>query len=115
MIRASAMVTAAALSWAAAGCAEARDATRPAGVGSAKGKLALRCLDGEAEVRIDGLSRGKAADFDGKRGHLYLKPGPHRVALVAKSGLTETRDVELGPGDDVTMTISLPKPGGEGT
>ncbi|MBS2021175.1 MAG: hypothetical protein JST92_02110 [Deltaproteobacteria bacterium] len=109
MLRASAMVTAAALSWAAAGCAEARDVTRPQ-----SGKLSLRCADGEAEVRIDGLSRGRAADFDGKHGHLYLKPGPHRIELQAKSGLTETREVELGPGDDVTMTISLPQPGGVG-
>lgn len=85
------------------GCAGAAPVTRGA-------RLVLRCLDPQAAVSVDGQPMGRAGDFDGKAGRLHLKPGPHRVELRGSSGAAAVREVVLGPGDEVALTVSLPAP-----
>ena len=80
------------------------------GVVTHGGQLALRCADPGAEVFVDGVSRGLAGDFDGKKGRLILAKGLHRLEVRGTGGATAVREIELGPQDDLALNLSLPAP-----
>lgn len=78
-------------------CAGAR-ATRNA-------RVSVRCDDADAELVVDGVPRGTAGDYAGAH-RLLLTPGLHRLELRAH-GAVETRALQVGSDDDVTLNIAL--------
>ena len=80
-----------------------------AGLGCAaaqgKARVAIRCEPPDAEVTVDGMPYGLASDYAaGNR--ILLAPGRHVLELRAH-GVVETRRLEVGPEDDLTVNVAL--------
>ena len=74
-----------------------------------RGRVALRCADQAAEVEVDGVPYGVAADYTGGEGRqLLLTPGLHRIALRGGSGGLAVREVAVGPEDSIAVAFDLP-------
>ncbi len=74
-----------------------------------RGRVALRCADPAAEVEVDGVPYGLAADYGGGEGkQLLLTPGTHRIVLRAAVGGQSAREVAVGPEDSITVAFDLP-------
>jgi len=52
----------------------------------------------KAEVYVDGQRLGKAADFDGFPGYLWLEKGTHELALYRDGYLTVVQEFTIHPG-----------------
>jgi hypothetical protein len=70
-----------------------------------RSRVALHCEPPEAEVTVDGMPYGAAADYTGAN-RILLAPGRHVLELRAH-GLVETRRLEVGPEDDITVNVVL--------
>ena len=74
-----------------------------------RGRVALRCADPAAEVEVDGVPYGVAADYAGGEGkQLLLAPGTHRIVLRAAGGGQSAREVAVGPEDSISVAFDLP-------
>jgi hypothetical protein len=74
-----------------------------------RGRVALRCPDPAAEVEVDGVPYGVAADYSGGDGkQLLLTPGAHRIALRGSAGGRAVREVAVGPEDSISVAFDLP-------
>ena len=74
-----------------------------------RGRVALRCADPGAEVEVDGVPYGVAADYTGGEGkQLLLTPGAHRISLRAAGGGRSVREVAVGPEDSISVSFDLP-------
>lgn len=92
----------------ASSCASARDARgHDAGRPDGWAKVWLTCSAPDAEVTVDGAPAGHCADYAGRQ--LRVRPGRHRLE-IRSGGSIEQRAMELGPGDDVSLTIALSPP-----
>jgi hypothetical protein len=69
-------------------------------------RVALRCSDAQAELSVDGAPSGLVEDYRQKG--LALRPGHHVFLLRSKDGSIIVREADLGPGDNVTLSVSLP-------
>jgi hypothetical protein len=73
-----------------------------------RGRVALRCADPAAEVEVDGVPYGVAADYAGGAGRqLLLAPGTHRIVL-ASGEARSAREVTVGPEDSLWVAFDLP-------
>jgi hypothetical protein len=70
-----------------------------------RSRVAIHCEPPEAEVTVDGMPYGAAADYTGAN-RILLAPGRHVLELRAH-GLVETRRLEVGPEDDITVNVAL--------
>ena len=74
-----------------------------------RGRVAVRCADPAAEVEVDGVPYGIAADYAGGEGRqLLLAPGAHRIVLRAAGGRLSAREVAVGPEDSIAVAFDLP-------
>jgi len=74
-----------------------------------RGRVAVRCADPAAEVEVDGVPYGVAADYAGGEGRqLLLAPGAHRIVLRAAGGGQSAREVAVGPEDSISVAFDLP-------
>ena len=97
------VAAAALLAFSLAACAGQQARVVPAGYA----RIELSCLDGEADVTIDGAPAGKAKDYALHETRMLLRPGFHRIELVGSSGIKEVREAMLGAGDDVRIAVLL--------
>ena len=67
-------------------------------------KLWLSCSAADAAVTVDGAPAGSCADYAGRQ--LRVRPGRHLLE-VRSGGSFESREMELGPGDDLALSIAL--------
>ncbi len=65
---------------------------------SGLGGLDLNVKPRKAEVYVDGQRLGKAADFDGFPGYLWLEKGTHQLALYRDGYLTVVQELTIIPG-----------------
>lgn len=69
-----------------------------------QGRVRLECRPADADVRVDGVTQGRAADFAAPGG-LDLPPGLHRIE-VSKTGYV-THRTEVVVSEEVTTTIPV--------
>jgi hypothetical protein len=74
-----------------------------------RGRVALRCADPDAEVEVDGVPYGVAADYAGGEGRqLLLASGTHRIVVRGAAGGQSAREVAVGPEDSIAVAFDLP-------
>lgn len=61
-----------------------------------------------AQVRVDGLDAGPAADYSGDRS-LTVLPGRHVVEVIDQGKLLLREDVFLSSGSIKTLTVGVPE------
>jgi len=61
----------------------------------------------DAEVFVDGYRAGVVADFYGSSHQMNLQPGTHRVEIRHAGFQTETIDVDVQPGQTVTLRTRI--------
>lgn len=80
-------------------------AVRPVADERSPGYLTFEVAPSDAEVYIDEDYRGH---IDGWRGQtIPVEPGPRRVELRAKGYMTQRFDIEVRPGDQLTLELRL--------
>ncbi len=62
------------------------------------GGLDLNVRPRKAEVYVDGQRLGKAGNFDGYPGYLWLEKGTHQLALYRDGYLTAVQELTIRPG-----------------
>lgn len=75
--------------------------------GSEPPSLAVTGLDSRnrAELFVNGISYGRATQFDGRSGVLVLSPGPHEVVIRDEGQVVFTRNVLLTSGATTTVAV----------
>ncbi|MEE8277925.1 MAG: PEGA domain-containing protein, partial [Thermoanaerobaculia bacterium] len=63
-----------------------------------RGGLDLNVRPRKAEVYVDGQRLGRAGDFDGFPGYLWLEKGTHELALYKDGYLTVVQEFTIRPG-----------------
>jgi hypothetical protein len=70
------------------------------------GQLELKVRPDDASVYVDGAFRGSAREASSLR----LAPGRHRIEVVRPGFRTVEREVEIAPGEPISLAIELEKP-----
>lgn len=75
-----------------------------------QGVVHVECKPGDANVVVDGVTYGRASDFD-RPPYLVLKPGEHKILLRKEGYETYRTEVYLSGSVIETLSVSLsPRP-----
>lgn len=78
------------------------------------GSLALRVVPPSAAVYLDGEFLATGRELGQLENPVAVKPGPHRLDVVAPGFRGETREVQVAPGETVRLNVTLGKEAGQG-